>query len=209
MSGKASSAKGKNQKKSGPRYKNKRAWVVEPNSTKAQIAQETQHTGLCKPCYDRIQWRKQYGKYKPLSAPAKCSKCLGRRITLAYHDVCTECAQKFGICEGCQKPREIFDTGEDTVAENELQQNIDTIVSTFSERERRTFMRKQEKILEDGGTIQDVYKFLGKAVKQGMASASVDEVIERSGELDLSDGEEAKDKESIESDDEQNVRQVD
>lgn len=50
------------------------------------------NTGLCRRCFDKIEWRKQYRKYKPLTQHATCNICSKRNISMAYHTICTECS---------------------------------------------------------------------------------------------------------------------
>jgi hypothetical protein len=77
-------------------------------------------------CADKIEWRKKYGKYKLLSAPAKwCAcvlgsrsslspfgssngsstchsdKCLQKTVKQAYQRYCTECARAANCCSMC------------------------------------------------------------------------------------------------------------
>ncbi|KAJ0231701.1 hypothetical protein HA466_0295730 [Hirschfeldia incana] len=35
-------------------------------------------TGVCHRCREQIAWKRKYGKYKKLTEPAKCQKCLKR-----------------------------------------------------------------------------------------------------------------------------------
>jgi hypothetical protein len=81
--------------------------------------------GLCARCKAQIEWRKQYNKYKPLTAPATwfrfsldlhiradahcaihSARCHQKCVKLAYHTVCGPCAQKAGICSKCCQQHE-------------------------------------------------------------------------------------------------------
>ncbi|KAI7979566.1 hypothetical protein LOK49_Contig302G00004 [Camellia lanceoleosa] len=46
-------------------------------------------TGVCHCCKDQIEWKRKYGKYKPLTEPAKCQRCSKRAVRQAYHNLCT------------------------------------------------------------------------------------------------------------------------
>lgn len=48
--------------------------------------------GVCRRCHDKIEWRKQYRKYKTLSQPSTCNLCKRRNVAAAYHTICTGCA---------------------------------------------------------------------------------------------------------------------
>lgn len=49
----------------------------------------------------------QYRKYKPLSVPRKCNGCGKKAVKAAYREICAECADKEGKCEGCASPWEV------------------------------------------------------------------------------------------------------
>lgn len=48
---------------------------------------------VCQRCREKIEWKKKYRKYKPLTAPAKCEKCGNRNVKAAYHHLCDDCAR--------------------------------------------------------------------------------------------------------------------
>ena len=47
---------------------------------------------LCQRCFDQIQWRIDYKKYKPLSVPSRCHECKKKSIVKAYRMLCDQCA---------------------------------------------------------------------------------------------------------------------
>jgi hypothetical protein len=57
--------------------------------------------GVCKRCRDKVQWRFQYNKYKPLKQPATCQQCRQKSITKAYRTLCDSCAKTRGVCPSC------------------------------------------------------------------------------------------------------------
>ena len=48
---------------------------------------------VCERCREKIEWKKKYRKYKPLTVPAKCVKCGNRTVKAAYHQLCDDCAR--------------------------------------------------------------------------------------------------------------------
>ena len=60
-----------NQKKEGQRHQNSFAFKHNPKSKKTEVILSRPIQGLCQHCYSVLEWRKQYRKYKPLSAPKK------------------------------------------------------------------------------------------------------------------------------------------
>lgn len=49
------------------------------------------NVGVCKRCYEKIEWRKKYRKYKPRSQPGKCNLCFQKNVKAAYHTICAKC----------------------------------------------------------------------------------------------------------------------
>ena len=52
---------------------------------------------VCNRCREKIEWKKKYRKYKPLTAPGKCEKCGNRNVKAAYHHICDDCARVWVI----------------------------------------------------------------------------------------------------------------
>lgn len=57
--------------------------------------------GTCPRCADKLQWKFQYDKYKPLKRPGTCQDCKQRNITKAYRTLCDNCATKRKVCASC------------------------------------------------------------------------------------------------------------
>lgn len=57
--------------------------------------------GMCKKCTEVIEWKKSYGKYKPLKQPAKCCGCGKRAVDLPYCQLCEACAIDRQVCPKC------------------------------------------------------------------------------------------------------------
>ncbi|XP_056601035.1 uncharacterized protein C9orf85 homolog isoform X2 [Triplophysa dalaica] len=54
-----------------------------------------------------MEWKVKYNKYKPLSQPRKCVKCLQKTVKDAYYIICKPCAIKLELCAKCGKKEEI------------------------------------------------------------------------------------------------------
>lgn len=65
------------------------------------------HDGVCQRCKEVLEWRVKYSKYKPLSKPKKCVKCLQKTVKDSYHIMCRPCACKLEVCAKCGKEEEI------------------------------------------------------------------------------------------------------
>uniref|UniRef100_A0A8C5PRV7 Chromosome 9 open reading frame 85 n=1 Tax=Leptobrachium leishanense TaxID=445787 RepID=A0A8C5PRV7_9ANUR len=65
------------------------------------------HDGVCQRCKDVLEWRVKYSKFKPLSQPKKCVKCLQKTVKNAYHIICKPCAIQLELCAKCGKKEDI------------------------------------------------------------------------------------------------------
>ncbi len=116
------------------------AFTHNPKSQKSKAIMEAPINGLCKRCTEQIEWKKQYRKYKPLKAPVTCRDCKQKTVMSAYHNLCTACADRLGVCAKCTQNEEVVNRPEvDRSAE------IEAKLKTFKERTRRTLVRKIEK----------------------------------------------------------------
>ncbi|XP_037979821.1 uncharacterized protein C9orf85 homolog isoform X1 [Motacilla alba alba] len=74
------------------------------------------HDGVCQHCKGILEWRVKFRKYKLLTKPKKCVKCLQKTVKDPYHIICRPCAGKLEICAKCGKQEEIvipIDKGQD------------------------------------------------------------------------------------------------
>ena len=88
----------------GQKYQNTVAFKHNKNSKKTRKILAMPINNLCSKCTEQIEWRKKYRKYKPLTVPAKCTKCLLVKVRDAYHILCDDCAAE--CCAKCLKPKE-------------------------------------------------------------------------------------------------------
>jgi len=105
---------------------------------------------LCKRCVDKLEWRINYRKYKPLSTPSRCNKCDMKNIYKAYRTICDSCAFKEKLCAKCTEPAEDYATPthwrNDPSKKNKEEDPLMVIMKTLKVRHKRTVQRK----LEDG-----------------------------------------------------------
>lgn len=76
-----------------PAHQNEFAFKHNPKSKLTEKILASPNVGVCRRCYDKIEWRKQYRKYKPLSQPSTCNLCKRRNVTSAYHTICNGCSK--------------------------------------------------------------------------------------------------------------------
>jgi len=83
----------KKKKGKKPAHQNKFAFQHNPKSKLTEKILSSPNQGVCRRCHDKIEWRKKYRKYKPLTKqPGRCNICLSRNVYVAYHTICSNCA---------------------------------------------------------------------------------------------------------------------
>ncbi|XP_011825580.1 PREDICTED: uncharacterized protein C9orf85 homolog isoform X1 [Mandrillus leucophaeus] len=65
------------------------------------------HDGVCQRCKEVLEWRVKYSKYKPLTKPKKCVKCLQKTVKDSYHIMCRPCACELEVCAKCGKKEDV------------------------------------------------------------------------------------------------------
>ncbi|XP_075067082.1 uncharacterized protein C9orf85 homolog [Mixophyes fleayi] len=77
------------------------------NSSQTKKINCKQHDGVCQRCKEVLEWRVKFSKYKSLSQPKKCVKCLQKTVKDAYHIICRPCALQLELCAKCGSKEEI------------------------------------------------------------------------------------------------------
>ena len=83
-----------NIKKAGQKYQNKFKFKHNENSKETAKIIKSPLDRLCQRCFDQLQWKIDYRKYKPLTSYAKCTDCGEKNILKAYRNLCDECASR-------------------------------------------------------------------------------------------------------------------
>ncbi|KAL6614464.1 hypothetical protein ACP70R_036734 [Stipagrostis hirtigluma subsp. patula] len=181
-----------------PKHQNKYAWKphlgqkineTEPGGRFRPLAEIT---GVCQRCRDQIDWKRRYGKYKPIVEPAKCQKCGKRAVRQAYHNVCRGCSKDLGICaKCCTRVNELV--GRDANEEESERKTLEEAIRGARERERRTLLRMMNKGkgAESGSSVPKI----ADRSREGdiFPAASLDEYAEQAREQDDESDEEAGD----------------
>jgi hypothetical protein len=131
-----------NNKTKPQKYKNSFAFQHNKNSKTTKKILATPIAGVCQKCADIIKWRKDFRKYKPLTAPKKCVSCEQKKVKEAYHVMCNDCAVTKKVCAKCLE-------GKETIKKENagIEENIEEKLSLLNirERERRTILRKLQR----------------------------------------------------------------
>ena len=154
-----------NSRKRGPqKHQNSTAWKADKHKSdpKTKLVQSLTVTNCCQHCTGVIEWKIKYGKYKPLTQPSKCVKCGEKRIKFAYHTLCQKCTETTGHCAKCNKPEEVVNKPEPTLAEAaRLEQELKLELKALPERKRRTFLRylRSEEESKSHVFFEDFFKY--------------------------------------------------
>jgi len=83
----------KKKKGRAPAHQNTFSYTHNPKSSKTAtiLAMPIQH--VCRRCHEKLEWRKQYRKYKPRSVPGSCNHCQRKTVRAAYHTICEPCSR--------------------------------------------------------------------------------------------------------------------
>eukprot|EP00245_Coleochaete_scutata_P007578 TRINITY_DN23038_c0_g1_i1.p1 TRINITY_DN23038_c0_g1~~TRINITY_DN23038_c0_g1_i1.p1 ORF type:complete len:195 (+),score=41.81 TRINITY_DN23038_c0_g1_i1:116-700(+) len=104
--------------------------------------------GICNRCKDIIEWKRKYGKYKPLVEAQKCKGCGKRAVRQAYHSLCTACSTEKNVCAKCMIPAPVVGREEEQAEKG--RKELEQALGTLRERDRRTLLR----VMEKGGTAK-------------------------------------------------------
>ncbi|PIN01950.1 hypothetical protein CDL12_25537 [Handroanthus impetiginosus] len=133
-----------------PKHKNKFAWKpnsgckINPTEVGGKLRPYAEITGVCPRCKEQIDWKRKYGKYKPLFEPAKCQRCSKRNVRQAYHNLCNGCAMEHNICAKCSC-RVDHIIGRDISEVEAEQKTLEEAIKNARERDRRTLLRAMNK----------------------------------------------------------------
>ena len=162
-----------NKKGKKPKHQNDYKFKIDKNPHKIMIQQKAQLTNLCEHCFAKIKWKIEYGKYKPLTNPSKCVKCLEKNIVKAYRILCDKCSKENGICSKCGSSC-TFMKAHTSKEENEAKfEKVKHILEGLKEREKKTIMRqllKDEIEYVEGEGL--VYTENGKKIEENLEGKS-------------------------------------
>lgn len=83
----------KKKKGRAPAHQNTFAFQHNPKSKTTAKILAAPNVHVCRRCHEKIEWRKQYRKYKPRTQPGTCNGCEKRNVLAAYHTICESCTR--------------------------------------------------------------------------------------------------------------------
>ncbi len=151
------------------------------------MKQETSLHNLCNHCYEIVNWKLQFGKYKKLTQPAKCNICQMKSIVNNYRNICDPCAKTNKKCSKCQTSVEVFKDSKDKHLEKELQNErltkLKNLLVLYKERSRR----KLERLIDQDLVILDSDKFVYKENGKEVENLKLKTEIESEESIDFED----------------------
>ena len=142
------------KKKPAQKHKNITAFKFDKyrSDPKAKALNNLEIINCCPKCTSVLEWKIKYGKYKPLTVPAKCVDCLQKNVKHSYHIRCDACVKKSGKCAKCGEKTEDFvntqapDQGDLDKDEAQFQRDL----KCLPERRRRAFLRYMQRVHTTG-----------------------------------------------------------
>ncbi|KAH9676810.1 hypothetical protein KPL70_019288 [Citrus sinensis] len=136
-------------RRGAPKHQNRYAWKpkagqkINEREVGGKLRPYPEITGVCPRCKDQIDWKRRYGKYKPLSEPAKCQRCTKRAVRQAYHNLCPGCAKEQNVCaKCCSRVDRVI--GRDLAEVEAEQKMLEAALKNARERDRRILLRAQK-----------------------------------------------------------------
>ncbi|XP_042377210.1 uncharacterized protein LOC121970512 isoform X1 [Zingiber officinale] len=133
-----------------PKHQNKYAWKpnagckINESELGGKLRPFSSISGVCPRCKEQIDWKRRYGKYKPILEPAKCQKCGKRSVRQAYHNICSSCSKDHGICAKCCCRTDDI-VGRDVSELESERKALEEAIQNARERDRRTLLRAMDK----------------------------------------------------------------
>ncbi|KAI4493733.1 hypothetical protein M0804_001909 [Polistes exclamans] len=137
-----------NTKRSRPqKYKNQTVFKndLHDKSHKTKFINNIEVANVCERCKKIIEWKIKYKKYKPLKAPAKCTKCEEKTVRHAYHTMCLPCSKDHKVCPKCCEKREIIEAKPNKEEIMKLDAETQMFLKQLPERKRRTIIRSMNR----------------------------------------------------------------
>ena len=173
--------------KRAQKHQNSKAYRndLHDKSRRTKDVNSTVVSGVCQRCKEKIEWKIRYGKYKPLTAPKRCTVCHEKVVKFAYHTMCTDCSTERGVCSKCGERDEIVLDHCDLPADRAREEA--PALKDMREREKRAFVRQLEK--KQGCRVKDQKCLRPDQTKDSQTSGASmsDDLLGMCGASDASD----------------------
>lgn len=137
------------------KYANTTKFHLKFNDKALRMKTNTPLDHMCARCRDQLKWKLEFGKYKKLTAMARCVKCTKKNIIKAYRQCCDQCSDDLSICSKCLEEKDIVeDENMKEGMEPFMRERMDAQIRKMRERSRKRVLRLLEnKTIEFNGEI--------------------------------------------------------
>jgi len=109
-----------------------------------ELKETTPKDHLCKRCFDKIEWKLKFGKYKKLTQPTRCNACQMKVVVKAYRTRCDKCCDASGLCSMCGEEKNIVpftDQEKADISQLRVDQKVENNLKQFKECSKRKLLR--------------------------------------------------------------------
>lgn len=183
------------KRKGPPRHQNQKEFTLLYAPQLQELKDKTPRDHLCPHCFDKIEWKLKFGKYKKLTQPARCTVCDMKTVVKAYRQICDKCSDDHGICSMCREEKSLVPFTDQEKADLQklrLDQLVENNLKQYKECSRRKLLRLLSK--DKVKLVNDVWLYtdsleavqnlrLKEKFKEGEDAAGVDEDEEDSADF--------------------------
>ena len=131
--------RGKHQK-----YQNRKAYSIKYQADLMTLQEKTPKDNLCHRCFDQVDWKLKFGKYKVNTTPGRCRVCEQKTVVKSYRHLCDPCAQSHKLCAKCGEAAPIKNyvhKEKDEADQAKKLASMRKVLETFRECSRRKIVR--------------------------------------------------------------------
>jgi len=149
-------------------FKNRKGYKMRYHDDKINLQKTACLDRVCARCFEQLQWKLTYGKYKQIKQPKKCVNCKNKCIMKSYRQLCNKCGDSLKKCTKCGNKGAYhlpsYEYAPKVVKEKRAQLAVN-MMKMMTERSKRTLLRQinDEKIRFLNGKF--LYKCNNKEVK--------------------------------------------
>jgi hypothetical protein len=128
----------------GQKYQNREEYTLKYQPLLAKLKEDTPKDNLCTRCYEQIDWKLKFGKYKTSTVPRRCQLCDEKKVVKSYRHICDQCVRDKKVCSKCgvvAALKTVLPKAIEKIEETRRFQGMDNYLKTLRECSRRKIMR--------------------------------------------------------------------
>ena len=131
-------------KRKGQKYQNREEYTLKYQPLLAKLKEDTPKDLLCARCFEQVDWKLKFGKYKKMTQAKRCRECDQKAVVKSYRHICDPCSRSKRLCTKCglskDLRKELPKCMEEMVEYKKLEE-IKAYLKTLKESSRRKLMR--------------------------------------------------------------------